>query len=118
MKRIIVFLCLLGFVIGCKQTDNIETLTAKAEKGDAEAQYNLAKCYYDGKEVEQSFEKAAEWFEKAAQQGYAKAQYFLGLCYDKGEGVEISKEKALYWFIKSCDNSYEPACELLNKIKD
>ena len=55
---------------------------------------------------------------KSAQQGYAKAQYTLGLCYDKGEGVEISKEKALYWFIKSCDNSYEPACELLNKIKD
>ena len=118
MKKIIVFLCLLGFVIGCKQTDNIETLTAKAEKGYASAQYSLAYCYHNGEGVEQSDSKAAEWLMKSAQQGYAKAQYFLGLCYDKGEGVEISKEKALYWFIKSCDNSYEPACELLNKIKD
>ena len=51
--------------------------------------------------MEQSYEKAVEWYTKAAMQDDAWAQYFLGLCYEKGHGVEQSYEKALRYFIKS-----------------
>ena len=46
----------------------------KAQRGDPEAQCNLGWCYENGKGVKQDWQKAVEWFTKAAQQGdeYAK----------------------------------------------
>ena len=40
-----------------------------AQQGDRVAQYNTGNCYEDGRGCDQSYERAAEWFEKAALQG-------------------------------------------------
>ena len=48
---------------------NFEELLAKAEKGDAEAQYQLGCCYYEGDGVEQNYEQAVYWWTKSAEQG-------------------------------------------------
>jgi TPR repeat protein len=58
-----------------------------AEKGDAEAQYELGLCYGAGDGIQQDFCKAVEWYEKAARQGHAYAQTELGYMYEAGEGV-------------------------------
>jgi len=50
--------------------------------------------YYNGRGVEQSYEKAFEYLEQAAHLGDAKAQYNLGFMYYNGQGVEQSYEKA------------------------
>lgn len=76
------------------KSKEIEAIMIAAEQGDAEAQKNLGKCYYDGDGVEQSFEKAYEWFTKAAEQGNASAQNKLGCCYNFGHGVKQSYEMA------------------------
>ena len=39
--------------------------------------YNIAVLYADGRGVEQSFEKAKEYYKKAADQGYDKAKSVL-----------------------------------------
>ena len=80
--------------------DNILEL---ANEGDACAQNNLGLMYQYGRGVEQSYEKAVEWYLKAAEQGYADAQYNLGDMYEYGTGVEQSYEKAAEWVQKAAE---------------
>lgn len=47
------------------------------------------------------FEKALQFYEKAAKLGNAEAQNALGHCYYKGYGKAENEEKALYWFGKA-----------------
>ncbi len=57
---------------------------AAAEQGDAEAQWELGNCYFEGLGVEQSFDKAAEWYGKAAAQGHSTAEGDLDACFENG----------------------------------
>ena len=50
--------------------------------------------YYNGKGVDQNYEKAAAWFKKAAEHGeHVKAQFHLGQMYYWGEGVRQNYKK-------------------------
>ena len=89
---------------------------AAAEKGDAEAQLNLGRCYYNGDGVTKDLEKAAYWCRKAAEQGHAKAQFNLGWCYEKGEGVPKDLEKAAYWYQKAAEQGRKEAQEELKRL--
>jgi uncharacterized protein len=60
-----------------------------AEGGLAIAQYNLGVLYYTGNGVEQSFEKAFEWTQKAAEQGHVNAMVNLGVLYFNQIGVGL-----------------------------
>lgn len=79
--------------------------------------YYLAGAYYNGKGLEQSYQKAVEWYTKASDLGDGKSQYYLAFCYYEGKGVQKSKTKALELFRKSCKNFYDEACNTLNRIK-
>ena len=48
-----------------------------------------------GRGCEQSYERAAEWYEKAVRQGDAGAMMNLGILYAKGHGVPQSYERAI-----------------------
>lgn len=72
--------------------------TPEAEKGNPEAQVNLAFMYYCGMHVEKNHKIAAEWYLKAAKQNHANAQFSLGTLYENGEGVEKSLEEAYFWY--------------------
>jgi TPR repeat protein len=69
-----------------------------AERGDPEAQYNLALLYSKGQGVKQDLELAFHWFAEAAGQGVVSAQSRLGLLYAKGEGVAHDPIEAHKWF--------------------
>ena len=47
---------------------------------------------------EQSFERAAEWFEQAARQGHAQAMHSLGCLYRDGIGGNQRSERLAEWF--------------------
>lgn len=68
-----------------------------AEQGDAEAQYNLCKCY-DGKG---DYNEAVKWLRKAAEQGLAKAQHSLGFRYSQGIKVPQDYTEAAKWYLKA-----------------
>jgi len=70
------------------------TLRAAAIRGDAGAEYEIAKRYADGRGVPQNFAAALEWFDRAAQQGLVLAQFQLGRFYEKGFGVKKDLEAA------------------------
>lgn len=67
--------------------EELQTLHARADKGDAEAQFFLGMIYGNGRGVQQNYAMARAWYEKAATQGYAMAQYNLGALYFYGHGV-------------------------------
>lgn len=120
MKKIILFLGV--FYVGLVSAQGIEAdinaIIEKAKTGNANAQKTLGSYYYLGSNgVEQSYSKAAYWYERAAEQGHSNAQYNIGVCYYNGDGVEQSKTNAIYWFRKACNNFEDKACEALNEIK-
>ena len=55
-----------------------------AEKGGANAQYNLGVMYRSGQGVKQDDAEAVKWYRIAAKQGHAKAQMNLGFMYADG----------------------------------
>lgn len=81
-----------------KDEREVARLTPSAERGDANAQYELANMYMDGKGVEQDFDKALRLYELSANQGFTKAQHFLGVIYDKGRGISRHDAKARKWY--------------------
>ena len=77
---------------------NIEELKQRAASGDAEAQYKLGECYYNGDDIKQDDEAAVLWFKESAGQGYTPAYKALGDCYIFGYGVEPDYEEAVKWW--------------------
>ena len=64
--------------------------------------------YERGQGVEQqSYERAAEYYEAAARQGMTEAQYNLGTLYAIGQGVEQSFEIARECWMKSAEQGNE-----------
>jgi TPR repeat protein len=74
-----------------------ESCRARAEAGDAEAQYRLAFVHGRGVGVKLNHRVAAEWYTSAARQGHAKAQGRLGTYYFYGKGVERDLVRAYTW---------------------
>ena len=82
----------------------------KARKGKADAQYNLGKCYLEGRQgLIQDYSEAIKWFTKAAKQGNANAQYELGCCYKNGIGTEQDYEEATNWLRKAAEQGHSGA---------
>lgn len=75
-----------------------EQLTIAAEKGDPEAQTDLALMYDRGEGVNKNNEEAVKWYRLAAEKGYARAQRNLAISFDDGEGVPQDYEEALKWY--------------------
>jgi TPR repeat protein len=100
-------IAVLGFAASKDQSDLQTAVNFKnsreAEQGDAEAQFSLGVMYFIGDGVEQSYEEAAKWYEKAADQGVRKAQSSLGTMYYAGDGVEQSYEEASKWYEKAAE---------------
>jgi TPR repeat protein len=73
---------------------------ALAEKGDADAQFNLGQAYKLGRGVPADLGTAQSWYEKAATKGHQQAQANLGLIlFQKGE-----RSKALPWIRKAAED--------------
>jgi len=78
--------------------EEIEQLQRWVEEGKGWAQNVLGCRYEHGEGVDQSHERAAEYYEAAARQGYVDAQYNLGIMCHQGQGVDQSYERAAeYW---------------------
>ena len=95
-----------------QQTDTdrkrFEEIKAKAEKGDAEAQCNLAQCYDGGISVgiTNDFHEAVKWYRKAADQGHVDAQYNLGIYHAIGIGIAKDSAEAAKWFRRAAEQGH------------
>lgn len=72
-----------------------------AERGDMQAQYDVANCYAEAKGTRQNHAVAFSWYCKAAEQGHASAAFSLGLAHTTGSGVERNPSTAVSWYKKA-----------------
>ena len=82
----------------------------KANRGDAEAQYQLGVCYKESLGgLDCKVYLAALWFRDSAKQNYGPACFNLGLCYEEGNGVSQNKKKALKYYQRATKYRYAHA---------
>jgi len=121
MKRFclpLLFVALVLALTGCRSSQpgkvnrDLVHLHAKAERGDAQAQYELGRAYA---EIWNAAE-AGKWYRKAAEQGVADAQYYLGQSYTTGEGVPRDAAEAYAWFSLATAQQNRQAMNARGKI--
>src|SRR2546427_751393 len=103
----------MAFVTASHTQESLSDLLARAQRGDAAAQYNLAGIYYLGKGVRQDYAEAVKWYRKAAEHGYAPAQSDLGRMYLDGHGVTQDYAEAAKWYRKAAERGWAPAQSML-----
>lgn len=79
-------------------------LLAKANAGDADAQYHLGNAYNYGRNVRQDYAQALNWYRKSAEQGNADAEYQLGGLYHFGHGVPQDDVQGFAWIMKAAEH--------------
>ena len=70
---------------------------AKAQAGDAAAQFELGDRCYFGRSVPRNHAESARWYQLAAEQGHAGAQVNLGNAYLRGEGLTRNPAEGYVW---------------------
>jgi len=83
--------------------DNLSHWQKLAEKGSANAQFNMGAMYDSGEGVPEDDAEAAKWYHQAAEQGHVNAQFNLGVMYANGEGVTENAVEAATWYRKAAD---------------
>jgi len=108
MMRRSVSLVLVVLALACfafSADEGVAELKARAEKGEAVAQFLLARAYLfatDGLTKDEA--AAAAWFRKAAEQGQVNSQTFLGWMYEEGRGgLPKDDVQAVYWYRKAAE---------------
>lgn len=87
-----------------------ELWLALAERGDANAQYQISHLYQFGQGVTKDHTEALNWLKRSAQGGNAKAQYSLGNSYDSGaRGLPKDDAEAAKWYRRAGDQGHAPA---------
>jgi TPR repeat protein len=79
-------------------------LRERAAKGDADAQFTLAKNYEAGRGgLKKDYAEAFKWYRAAAEQNDPFAQASLGLLYRFGKGVPKDSIQSYMWFQLAVD---------------
>ena len=83
---------------------------ALADRGMAEAQFNVGVIYATGHGVPSDFAEAMKWYRKAARQGYDAAQFNLGFMYEYAQGLpEENYAAAATWYRRAARQGYARA---------
>ncbi len=95
----------------------------RAERGDAQAQFELAYLYYASGEdarvqgIIHSERLAARWYRKAAMQGHAGARFNMAALHVNGEGVEQDAVEAYAWALLAARDGHEEARSLAARLE-
>jgi len=76
---------------------SLPELRRLADRGDADAQWQMGVRYHNGDDVPHDDAQAMQWFQRAAEQGNVAAQSALGSYYWAGRGVPEDLSKAYFW---------------------
>ena len=99
-----------------QMADALELYTQAANKGLAEAQFQLGKMYYLGESGSKDYSSASMWFKRAARQRHPKAEYGLATCYMNGDGLPVNYDQALMYMKASALRGYVPAQRKLAEL--
>src|SRR4051794_2638127 len=71
-----------------------KSLMAKAQAGNADAEFRIGVQFELGARVKKDPAQAAEWYRKSAEAGDVRAQHSLGVLYETGNGVPADSANA------------------------
>jgi hypothetical protein len=80
------------------------SLYEAAEKGDAEAQFNIGMMYSTGVGIEKDDALAFRWIHRAAEQGHDEAEFILAVMFNEGVGTAKDESEALRWYRRAADH--------------
>ena len=83
---------------------DLGTLRAKAQAGDAAAQFELGDRCYFGRGILRNHGESARWYRLAAEQGHGGAQVNLGNAHLRGEGLPRNPAEAYVWFALAAEH--------------
>ncbi len=96
-----------------------ERLLESAQRGDAEAQFELGKNYETGRiGLPKDFAQAEHWYREAAVQGDPYAEASLGLLYQFGKGLSQDRVQALMWFEVAMTHSKAGDRDSIAELRD
>jgi len=102
---VLAILALACFAFAESGASGLAELQARAEKGEAVAQFLLGRAYLlatDGLKKDEA--AAAGWFRKAADQGQVNSETFLAWMYEEGRGGLAKDDvQAAFWYRKAAD---------------
>jgi putative methionine-R-sulfoxide reductase with GAF domain len=76
---------------------SLADLRKLANRGDADAQWQIGVRYHNGDGLPHDDAQAMQWFHRAAEQGHVTAQATLGAYYWAGRGVPQDLSQAYFW---------------------
>ncbi len=92
---------------------SISELEAQAEKGDARAQFELAREYMTGGQkgsrVPRNYGRALQLFINAGDQGHVLSQYMVGVMFHEGMGVPQTLDVAARSFRRAAEKGFVEA---------
>lgn len=95
----------------------LPSLIESAERGDLEAQHDLAAFYAtDDLSGLKNEAEAIKWYARAAESGHAESQYDLAFMLILGEGTEKDVSKGLWWMEQAVANGWEYAASVLADV--
>jgi len=74
-----------------------EDLKRRAERGSAEAEYELGRAYIEGRVFKQNTEEAVKWTRASAAQGFAKGEVNLAVMYYEGKWIPGDYAQSFVW---------------------
>ncbi len=77
-----------------------------ADRGDADAQFELGLRMITGEGVKKNLEQGVKNLEKAAKQKHLRAQHVLATLYEDGAGVKKDLSKAAEWYRSSAEMGF------------
>lgn len=99
--------------------DSLNDIKKAADAGDHKAQCQVGNWYYTGNHVPvPDYNKAYEYWKKAADAKNVTAIGNLGLCYRYGRGVERDSVKAISQFLSSIVKGNTPLLEQQTRLAD
>ena len=91
--------------VAAYQAGNLELAVKEfrtaAEKGDSDAQFNLAMMYERGIGLPKDPKQALTWYQKSATLGNSAAQFNLGVMFENGHGTPVDFAQAHHWYRKA-----------------
>lgn len=115
MRDLRPLVCALGFIaaglvvgapdVNAQQSSRVDEkeLRGWADRGDADAQFELGLRLVTGEGVKENVEEGVKFIEKAAKQKHLRAQHVMGTLYEEGKGVKRDPAKSAEWYRSAAD---------------
>ncbi|WP_395737841.1 tetratricopeptide repeat protein [Prosthecobacter sp.] len=103
--KIIAAILISSSLLPAQQSQRIDEkeLMTWADRGDADAQFEIGLRKLTGEGVKKNVEEGIKFVEKAAKQKHLRAQHVMGTIYEDGVGVKQDLAKAAEWYRTSAE---------------